>query len=380
MKIAIISMIREPWGGSEELWYAMAVRAIANGHEVIHLSYDFGFEHPKYRALAELGARLYQRPGYFRPGLGTRQRLWRLSINYTRKRLRNPFLSIFRQRPDIVLYNGTCYSIAKERQLLRALDASPARFYLIGHLNSDSDRGFSWRERATIIGAYSRAKEVFFISRRSLVIAERQLCGSIPNAAIVRNPVNMAETGVLPPPVMTPVQLATVGNLLVSHKGQDVLLEMLHSVKWKGRAWALNIYGDGPDKGYLHELVKFYQLEDRVFLRGRVNDIRERWRENHLLIMPSHMEGMPLAIVEAMLCGRPCVATNVGGAAEWIEDGVSGFIAEAATVHALDVALERAWQAKDLWGPIGARAHDRAMALYDPEAGMTLLNRMLKSS
>ena len=379
MKIAIISMIREPWGGSEELWYEMAKQAIAEGHEIIHLSYDFGFEHPNYRKLLGMGARLYQRPGYFRPGIRPQERTLRLAVNFVRKKLLNQFSPIFREQPDVVLYNGTCYSIAKEKGLTEALESSSARLYLIGHLNSESDRGFQETERDIIIRAYRRATAVLFISERSCETAERQLCTSIPNAAIVRNPVNLRDTGRLAFPAMERVQMATVGNLVVSHKGQDVLLDVLRSPKWRSRQWTLNIYGQGPDSGYLKELVQFYQLGDRVLLFGQVNDIRQLWRDNHLLLMPSHMEGMPLAIVEAMLCGRPCVATDVGGVAEWIEDGQSGFIAASSTVHALDGTLERAWEKKDQWEEIGVRAHGRAMQLYDPQAGKTLLDRITKS-
>jgi L-malate glycosyltransferase len=378
MTIAIISMIREPWGGSEELWFDMARQAIAEGHTVIHLSYDFGYEHPRYRALRKMGVQLYQRPGYFPAGIGTRQRIWRLGVNFIRKKLRDPFAAIFRHRPDIVLYNGTCYSVAREGALLKALAANPARFYLIGHLNSDHGRGLSKSERGIILRAYERATEVFFVSQRSKVTAERHLCRAIPNAAVIRNPVNMTATGLLSLPTGTRLRLAMVGNLIVSHKGQDILLAVLRTSKWRGRDWILNIYGDGPDKEYLQELVIFYQLGDRVFLHGRVGDIRRVWGEDHLLVMPSHMEGMPLAIVEAMLCGRPCVATDVGGATEWIEDGLSGFIAEAATERSLDEALERAWRAKDQWDEIGVRAHERAMTLYDPDAGKTLLERITK--
>ncbi len=378
MTIAIISMIREPWGGSEELWFDMARQAIAEGHTVIHLSYDFGYEHPRYQALRNMGVHLYQRPGYFPAGMGTRQRIWRLGINFIRKKLRDPFAAIFRHRPDIVLYNGTCYSVAREGALLKALATSPARFYLVGHLNSDQGSGLSKTERRMILQAYQRATEVFFVSQRSRVTAERHLCRAIPNAAVIRNPVNMTATGVLAFPTGTRPRLAVVGNLIVSHKGQDVLLAVLRTSKWRDRDWVLDIYGDGPDKEYLQELVNFYQLGDRVFLHGRVGDIRQVWGGDELLVMPSHMEGMPLAIVEAMLCGRLCVATDVGGAMEWIEDGLSGFIAAAATERALDKALERAWQAKDQWGEIGVRAHERAMTLYDPDAGKTLLDRITK--
>jgi glycosyltransferase involved in cell wall biosynthesis len=378
MTIAIISMIREPWGGSEELWFDMAIQAIAEGHTVIHLSYDFGYEHPRYQTLIKMGAHLYQRPGYFPAGIGGRERIWRLGINFIRKKLRDPFTAIFRRRPDIVLYNGTCYSVSGEGALLKALASSPARFYLIGHLNSDHDRFFSKSERSIILLAYQRATEVYFVSERSRIVAERHLCQVIPNAAVIRNPVNMNATGLLPIPSASPIRLAVVGNLIVSHKGQDILLAVLQTAKWKARDWVLNIYGDGPDQEYLRELVDFYQLGNKVFLHGRVGDIRRVWSQDHLLVMPSHMEGMPLAIVEAMLCGRPVVATDVGGATEWIEDGLSGFIAEAATERALDRALERAWEAKDRWVEIGARAHRRAMMLYDPDAGKTLLGRITK--
>jgi glycosyltransferase involved in cell wall biosynthesis len=378
MKIAIISMIREPWGGSEELWYDMAVRAIAQGHEVIHLSYDFGFEHPRYQTLLGMGAHLYQRPGYFPAGIGVREQMWRMGINFIRKKVRDPLAAVFRNRPDIVLYNGTCYSVAREGALLKALERNPARFYLIGHLNSDHGRGLFRSERETIRRAYQRATEVYFISQRSRVTAERQLCHDIPNAAVIRNPVNMTATDMLPVPGDPTPRLAVVGNLMVAHKGQDILLAVLRSSKWRERAWVVNIYGDGPNREYLQELVNYYGLVQRVVFHGRVGDIRSVWSENHLLVMPSHMEGMPLAIVEAMLCGRPCVATDVGGVREWIEDGRSGFIAEAATEHALDVALERAWQAKDHWGEIGIRAHERAITLYDPAAGKTLLDRITK--
>ena len=62
-----------------------------------------------------------------------------------------------------------------------------------------------------------------------------------------------------------------------------------------------------------------------------------------MLVMPSRFEGLPLAIVEAMLCARPVVATDVAGHAEVVEDGVTGFLADAPTVGAIAAALERCW-------------------------------------
>jgi glycosyltransferase involved in cell wall biosynthesis len=376
MTIAVISMIREPWGGSEELWFAMAKQATAEGHTIIHLSFDFDSLHPRLRELQEAGALLYQRPGYYPPGISPRRRAVRMLINFVKKKLRDPFHQVFRHRPDIVVYNGTCYSIAKESLLLKALGRSAADLFIIGHLNDENDRGFDGAARDRILSAYGRAKKVFFVSHRSLHTAERHLCRDIPNAGIVKNPVNMPDTDCVPFPSSGRVHWAMVGNLLAVHKGQDILLSVLRLPRWVERDWILNIYGDGPDREYLQELVTYYRLQERVVFHGRVTDIKKIWRDNHLLLMPSHMEGMPLAIVEAMLCGRPCVATDVGGTAEWIEEDISGFLAESATLNALDKALEKAWLARDRWESIGIRAHELALAKYDPEAGKTLLRKM----
>jgi glycosyltransferase involved in cell wall biosynthesis len=51
-------------------------------------------------------------------------------------------------------------------------------------------------------------------------------------------------------------------------------------------------------------------------------------------------------VVEAMLCGRPCIATDVGGNRELIRDGINGFLAKAPTVELLDEAMNRAWDAR----------------------------------
>ena len=63
--------------------------------------------------------------------------------------------------------------------------------------------------------------------------------------------------------------------------------------------------------------------------------------------MPSRFEGLPLAIVEAMLCGRPVIATDVAGHSEVIEDGVTGFLAHAPTSASLMEAMERFWVRRD---------------------------------
>ena len=83
-----------------------------------------------------------------------------------------------------------------------------------------------------------------------------------------------------------------------------------------------------------------------VDFRGQSNDVEGIWAEHHALVLPSRFEGMPLVVVEAMLCGRPCIVTDVGGNRELVRDGINGFMAKAPTVELLDEAMNRAWESR----------------------------------
>jgi glycosyltransferase involved in cell wall biosynthesis len=380
MRIAIISIIREPWGGSEELWAAMALHALKEGHEVFISALGTGSVHPKTQRLLDNKAVLLYRRGYIRPGTPFLPRVLKKLRIAVANRLNNPFREILRQQPDCVFYAGTAYSISQDRLLLKALEGSSAKLFINCQLNAEYGKGYGDPDMGTVNAAYARAAAVFFVSARNLATAQRQLCSAIPNARVVRNPVNLPSAEQLPFPVMDgTLQLAMVGILVTGHKGQDLALDVLRAPQWKERSWHLNIYGAGPDESYLRSLVQFYRLETNVTFWGRVNGIREVWQRNHLLLMPSLLEGMPLAVVEAMICGRPVVATDVGGHTEWIGDGKEGFIAAAATVQSLEKAMEAAWQARAQWPEMGAAAHNKAMSLYDPDAGKTLLEILNRS-
>ena len=195
----------------------------------------------------------------------------------------------------------------------------------------------------------------------------------IPNAAVVRNPVNLPYGLFTQRPEVKSdgrfVKFACVGRLHAPSKGQDILFKTLSSPKWRGREWTLSIFGDGPQARVFQRLVAMYEIEDRVSFVAHKDDIADIWREHDLLLMPSRYEGLPLAIVEAMLCGRPVVATDVADINEVVEDGITGFLAEAPTERSLDQALERAWSQRAEWPRIGAQARSRALEVVPKDPG-----------
>lgn len=158
------------------------------------------------------------------------------------------------------------------------------------------------------------------------------------------------------------------------------MFETLSLPIWQQRDWQFHLYGAGPDQAYLEALAKYYGIADRVKFMGHVNDVRSIWLDNHILLLPSRAEGTPLALVEAMLCGRTAVVTDVGGNAEWIEDEETGFIAEAPTAKSFGAALNRAWLGLNDWKQMGMKAHEYATTKLDNSPGQSLLKLIIEAS
>ncbi|GAB4092304.1 glycosyltransferase family 4 protein [Flaviaesturariibacter terrae] len=377
MKVGFVSIVREPWGGSEELWAEAALQLLQQGHEVFVSILHHDRMAPRLIQLGDAGAKIIYRKGFIKPGLPFKKRAPRKLWNFVSERVRNPYQAFFALPLDVLVFTGACDSFKNDRNFLKAITASSIPLVNINQVNWEYLRTFDDYEAELILRGHNRAEKNLFVSERNLHVLERFLAASIPNAQVVRNPINLREIGVLPLPESEPIQFATVANLLINHKGQDLLFDVLRQPKWLKRPWHLNLYGEGIDEAYLKKLCQFYGLQNRVTFHGRVADIRALWRTNHILVMPSRLEGTPLAMVEAMLCGRPVVMTDVGGHAEWVRDGANGFLAEGANSLSIDRALERAWGRRPEWEILGRTAFTDAEAKYDPSPGKTLADLIL---
>ncbi|MES2649955.1 MAG: glycosyltransferase [Bacteroidota bacterium] len=375
MRIGVVCVIKESWGGSEELWAAMAHEAIASGHEIIVSAYDCGNIHPKMQALIEKGVTLIYRRGYVKPNIPAWKRILNKASVILLNRLNNPFKKFIDSRLDLTLYNGTSYSCIEDLQLFNALISRKINYDYLSHIAADYYRPVGLAEVPVIANIFKNARTNYFVADRTIKITERQIGSTIPNKTIVRNPVNLKNINrVIYPSIHSQINFATVGLLVAAHKGQDMLFEVLSADNWKKRNWHLNIYGSGVDENFLKQLAIFYNIQDRVTFHGKVNDVRDIWQKNHLLLMTSLMEGMPLAVVEAMLCGRPCLVTDVGDHTAWIQDKQEGFIADAPSPPSIAKTLENAWQNQNSWQEMGLNAHNKALLLYDSKPGKTFLN------
>ena len=90
----------------------------------------------------------------------------------------------------------------------------------------------------------------------------------------------------------------------------------------------ITLIGDGPERKHILNLVKQYNLEVFVSLAGETTEIDKYYKSCDLVILPTHYEGLPIALIEAMQYAKPIIATNVGGVSEIVQDGYNGNLIE----------------------------------------------------
>jgi glycosyltransferase involved in cell wall biosynthesis len=194
---------------------------------------------------------------------------------------------------------------------------------------------------------------------------------------VFKNPVNLKSLEAVDWPRDQVARFATVCRQDI-FKGVDVALRVLAGERWRReREWVFDVYGDGPLRGYLEGLARYLGHDERrVRFRGATSDVRQVWAENHVLLLPSKLEGLPLTIVEAAICGRVIVATDVGGVKTWCDAGGAGFVAAAPTVAAVGEAMEEMWRTRERWEELGAQARRYALEWYGKGPELELLDRL----
>jgi glycosyltransferase involved in cell wall biosynthesis len=112
-------------------------------------------------------------------------------------------------------------------------------------------------------------------------------------------------------------RLLFVGNFYPV-KGADVLLHACHRLRQHGVAFEADLIGQGPEGEALRGLVRRLGLEGTVGFRGAMPqaELADWYRSADVFVLPSHSEGVPNVLLEAMACHTPYVATSVGGIPE----------------------------------------------------------------
>lgn len=132
---------------------------------------------------------------------------------------------------------------------------------------------------------------------------------------------------------------------------------------------ALNFKIDlvGPvycDKNELEQMIRQYQLESVVNVVGAIHSreaLREKYNSSDVFLFPSHYEGFPMALLEALACGLPSIGSNVGGIPDILDHGECGLIVEPGNPKEIAVALRRLLADEQLRNVLKSKSRERAI-------------------
>ncbi len=139
-------------------------------------------------------------------------------------------------------------------------------------------------------------------------------------------------------PATTELRVGLIGRL-IANKGHDLAIDAVAGARRRGHDVTLRVVGDGPLAGAARARVDSEGLGDAVTFTGQVDDVAEQLRCIDVLVRPSYTEGLPLAVLEALASGVPCVVSDVPGNVEAVRDGVDGIVVPIGDAAALGDAL-----------------------------------------
>lgn len=122
-------------------------------------------------------------------------------------------------------------------------------------------------------------------------------------------------------------EILFVGNFIQGPiKGLDVLIKAIGVVFKSNPNIQLNILGKG-DKSIYSKMIEDLGIKNNILFLGSQNSY-DYYKKSDIFVLPSRSEGMSNSLLEAMSLGLPCIATNVSGVSDIIDDGENGFIVE----------------------------------------------------
>lgn len=138
-------------------------------------------------------------------------------------------------------------------------------------------------------------------------------------------------------------RIITVGRI-DDNKNQRLLVEAYVKIADHYPDWSLELIGDGSGRQALEEYVSTLPCKDRISFTGAVDDVAKRMSEASIFVLPSKIEGMPNALIEAMVMGMACISTDCpcGGPRDLIAaDESNGILVPVDNVDAMTMALKR---------------------------------------
>lgn len=147
------------------------------------------------------------------------------------------------------------------------------------------------------------------------------------------------------------VMLLSVGEL-IKRKNHEIVIKALSKMN-TDLPLHYCIVGQGPLDSYLQELVKDLKLQEKVHFTGYRHDIPEICKTADVFVFPSLQEGLPVALMEAMAAGLPCVASDIRGNVDLIDDKKGGCLVSPKDEYEFANAIQKIYNDRKLCKKFG---------------------------
>lgn len=193
----------------------------------------------------------------------------------------------------------------------------------------------------------------------------------LPNAINLAKYRGVYEQKIIAGQSSVPLKVLYLGYL-GTEKGTFDLLEACRETSAEQLPVMYDLVGDDMEPGDVEKIKKQVQENN---LNGTVHVLpfaagpkkMEAFCNADVFVYPSYSEGMPMAVIEAMACGLPVIATKVGGLPDLVSDGVNGILVESRHPDQLVSAIQRLCSNPDLRSLMGKNSFQRAFGEYDME-------------
>lgn len=372
MRVAFISTILGyPWGGGDKRWTLAAKACLDRGDAVFLGISPLTADHPLVAELVERCAVLRLRRS--NSNFAGRADSIKRKLPFLRGRYLEGQLREF--RPDVVflLLGGTFDALA-ESHLVSFLQRRGIPYVASSSLNSEACT-VSEADKDYLAKFFRQAAGTLFMSSHNMELAHQQLGMTIPRAHLIQNPLVVACEAELPwPPAAARPQVGFVGRIDIEHKGLDLFLQAMARVHGE-HPFDFHLTGRCEDPETFGRLVNELGLRELVHVHPHAvgGDLLDAYGKAELVVLTSRWEGCASTMLEAMMAGRPQLATAVGGVPDWLTDGDDAFIAEDVTVESIEHALRRALSFRNKWPEMGRAARRAFDAKRDPDPVGTLV-------
>ena len=172
--------------------------------------------------------------------------------------------------------------------------------------------------------------------------------------------------------------VVTAVSRLVRHKGYPELLRAMANVE--AELW---VVGERLPSDHGEDMEPYFAscgLGARLRRLGYRTDVAAILAASDIFVLPSHFEGLPMSVIEAMLCGLPVVATNIRGPREQVQHGETGLLVPPGCASALATALKQLTCEPDTRARFGSAARAAATARFSEADVAERTVRLLKNA